>query len=355
MSFIPTNISDPALAPLIEIQENIRQALAALDERVNGGPLFGHHATHEPGGNDPMAVNAAAAVGSLRTLGTTALSAAAGTDGRLSDARTPVLHASTHNAGGSDVLVIDAVAAVGSLRTLGAGAQQAMPGNASPAGRLRSFQILTSGTSYTRPAGIVSILVEGWAGGGGGCGVAAAGAGAISMGPGGGSGGYFRKWYVVAPATGTYAIGAAGTAGNNAGAAAGNGGNTTFTDGTTLCTANGGTGGPGFTASGTTALYGIGGAGGAISTNGDLNLAGEAGGTCERVVNTGLANQGIGGAGGDSPFGSGGGSSRVTTGAGNNAATNSGAGGGGALALSSGAANVGGTGGAGRIIVWEYS
>lgn len=55
-----------------------------------------HHATHEPGGTDAMAVDAVAATGSLRTLGTGAAQAAAGNDSRLSDARTPTAH--THPA-----------------------------------------------------------------------------------------------------------------------------------------------------------------------------------------------------------------------------------------------------------------
>ena len=48
-----------------------------------GGPPAPHAPTHEPGGSDPMTVDAAAAVGSLRTLGITATSACAGNDPRL--------------------------------------------------------------------------------------------------------------------------------------------------------------------------------------------------------------------------------------------------------------------------------
>jgi hypothetical protein len=53
----------------------------------------------------------------------------AASDPRLTDARTPTSHASSHQPGGSDAMAVDAAAAVGSLRTLGSGAQQAMPGN----------------------------------------------------------------------------------------------------------------------------------------------------------------------------------------------------------------------------------
>lgn len=114
-----------------------------------------HAPSHEPGGLDPLDVDAAAGMGSLRTLGTGAQQAVAGNDSRLFDARTPTPHAASHGPagsdslaafyaqvgaapaghhvshepGGSDPLAVDAGAAVGSLRTLGAGAQQATAGN----------------------------------------------------------------------------------------------------------------------------------------------------------------------------------------------------------------------------------
>jgi hypothetical protein len=52
-----------------------------------------------------------------------------GNDARLSDDRTPTAHAASHNAGGSDALTIDAAAATGSLRTLGTTATKACAGN----------------------------------------------------------------------------------------------------------------------------------------------------------------------------------------------------------------------------------
>lgn len=51
-----------------------------------------HADEHEPGGGDAMAVDAAAATGSLRTLGTSGTSACAGDDSRLSNSRTPTAH-----------------------------------------------------------------------------------------------------------------------------------------------------------------------------------------------------------------------------------------------------------------------
>lgn len=52
-----------------------------------------------------------------------------GNDSRLSDARTPTAHATSHQPGGTDALAVDAAAATGSLRTIGTGAQQACAGN----------------------------------------------------------------------------------------------------------------------------------------------------------------------------------------------------------------------------------
>ena len=66
---------------------------------------------------------------SLRTLGTGAQQAAAGTDARFTDARNPLAHHANHEPGGSDPMAVNAAAGTGSLRSLGTGATQAMPGN----------------------------------------------------------------------------------------------------------------------------------------------------------------------------------------------------------------------------------
>lgn len=82
-------------------------AVAGNDARLTDARTpTAHHAAHEPGGTDAMAVDAAVATGSLRTLGIGAQQAAAGNDSRLSDARTPTAHASTHAAAGSDPLTL---------------------------------------------------------------------------------------------------------------------------------------------------------------------------------------------------------------------------------------------------------
>ena len=85
-----------SVAPLVTAQAVLMQS-TAVTTRI-------HHTTHEPGGSDPIAVDAAAAVGSLRTLGTGATQAAPGNDARLSNARTPTAHKTTHEPGGSDAL-----------------------------------------------------------------------------------------------------------------------------------------------------------------------------------------------------------------------------------------------------------
>ena len=105
-------------------------AAAGNDSRLSDARTpTAHASSHNSGGSDALAIDAAAGTGSLRTLGATSTSAAAGNDARLSDARTPTAHASSHNAGGSDALAIDAAAGTGSLRTLGTSATSAAAGN----------------------------------------------------------------------------------------------------------------------------------------------------------------------------------------------------------------------------------
>lgn len=103
---------------------------AGDDSRLtNARTPTAHATTHQPGGSDAMAVDAAAGTGSLRTVGTGALQACAGNDSRLTNTRTPSAHATTHQPGGSDAMAVDAAAGTGSLRTLGRGAAQACAGN----------------------------------------------------------------------------------------------------------------------------------------------------------------------------------------------------------------------------------
>jgi len=86
--------------------------LDATDATTNNARTpTAHASTHQNGGSDPMAVDAAAATGSLRTLGTGAAQAAAGNDSRLSDARTPTAHATSHKSGGTDSIKLNELAA----------------------------------------------------------------------------------------------------------------------------------------------------------------------------------------------------------------------------------------------------
>lgn len=65
-----------------------------------------HASTHNHGGSDVLAEDAAAGTPSLRSLGTTSTKAAAGDDARFTDARTPTAHNTSHRAGGSDPFFI---------------------------------------------------------------------------------------------------------------------------------------------------------------------------------------------------------------------------------------------------------
>jgi hypothetical protein len=131
--------------------------LATDPALTNARTPTAHHATHEPGGTDVMAVDAAAVTGSLRTIGTGALQAAAGNDSRLSDARTPTAHHTTHEPGGSDAMAVDAAAATGSLRTIGTGALQAAAGNDS---RLTNARTPTAHATTHQPGGTDAMAVD---------------------------------------------------------------------------------------------------------------------------------------------------------------------------------------------------
>jgi len=212
---------------------------------------------------------------------------------------------------------------------------------------IRAPQILTTGTSYTTPAGCNSIYVEAVGGGGGGGGVD--GGSTTSQGAGGGgSGGYAAKYFTVSPSTSyTYAIGAGGSAGNTTPGNGGTGGNTTFTVGVTTLTSNGGAGG----ALADQGNPGAGGSGGAAS-NGDLNVTGSAGGSGVGSESTAIT-YGTGGNGGSSFFGGSG--VGFTNGNGSGGSGTSGSGGGGAATSLTNFAQSGGAGGAGLIRIWEYT
>ncbi len=208
-------------------------------------------------------------------------------------------------------------------------------------------QVKTSGTTLTTGPRTTTIFARLQAGGGGGGGCTSVASAAAGAG-GGGAGGYAEKTFTVTPNTAyTYAIGGAGA--GNSGAAGGNGGDTTLTVGGVTVTAKGGTGGPQAVAANALKTF-AGGAGGVVSTNGDVNGAGEPGSYGVTLVVAGPVV--AGGAGGSSDFGSGG-VGIVAAGAGV-AAAGFGAGGGGS-ATGASAARAGGAGTAGILIVDEYA
>ena len=185
---------------------------------------------------------------------------------------------------------------------------------------IRAPQILTSGTSYTTPAGCNNIYVEVVGGGGGGqSGVVG------NTGSGGGGGGYSSRYFSVTPSTAyTYAIGSGGGVNSN-------GGNSTFTVSGVTITGNGGS------------YPGIGG----TASGGTMNSSGQGGGGY-------ASNQanGQGGNGGSSMFGGGAvGGAGASSGA--NASGYGGGGGGGGANGSAGGS--GGSGFQGVIRITEYT
>ena len=219
------------------------------------------------------------------------------------------------------------------------GSQLTNISGASQTGRLlRAPQILTSGTSYTTPAGCNSIYVECVGGGGYGGAVTNNAPAGPRAGGGGGAAAYCAKLFSVSPSTAySYAIGAGGIASTTT-----NGTSTTFTVSGTTITAGRGLNG---NSPSTQAGFGPPGGGG-TATNGDINATGNPGGMGSVDTNTGC-----GGPGGGSFFGGGG----LPTTAGN-VGGNGVNGGGGSGASSTGTSNInGGNGGAGIIRVWEYA
>jgi len=235
-------------------------------------------------------------------------------------------------------------------------------GAAQAPGRLKSFQVLTSGAgaTYTRPAGIGSLIIEAWGGGGGGGGVAVSAAAKAGAGGGGGAGAYCKVYVPSPTATMTYTIGTSGTAGANTGGTGGSGGNTTITDATNTITCNSGTGGLGATpaAAPTVTTFG---AGGTFSLSGAgwttlFSCTGNPGsvGHCSGTAST----TGWGGHGGTSGPGGGPGQGGPSGGTGiaGTAGSGPGAGGGGGCNNATGTGAVtGGAGSTGRIVVWEFS
>ena len=77
-------------------------------------------------------------------------------DSRLSDARTPTAHKSTHE-GGTDAMTVDAAVGTGSLRTLGTGALQAAAGNHTHTGGWDSITAVSGSDATTTGQSLVDI------------------------------------------------------------------------------------------------------------------------------------------------------------------------------------------------------
>lgn len=212
--------------------------------------------------------------------------------------------------------------------------------------------VLTAASgNFTTGPSTYTIEVEANAAGGGGGGTTTAAAQA-AVGGGGCAGGRVKKTFAVTPNTDyAYVNGAAGAAGAATGADGGTGGDTTFIVGAVTITAKGGLGGKGMLA-GTTIITALGGATGGISTNGDVNSAGEPGGFSLRTNGT-SATGNVSGKGGSSIFGAGG-NSLNTVGTGNSGIGN-GSGGGGGHVTNGSAAVTGGAGTAGITVVKEFT
>jgi hypothetical protein len=132
---------------------------------------------------------------------------------------------------------------------------------------LRAPQLITSGTSYTTPAGCTLIIVRAFGGGGGGGGGSRGSSGTTTNGGGGGgSGAHFEAQITVSASTAyTISVGAGGAAGigrtgsNGAGTAGGDGGITSIIVGGVTYAAGQGTGGGGGPNSSTGSTSGLGG------------------------------------------------------------------------------------------------
>jgi hypothetical protein len=218
-------------------------------------------------------------------------------------------------------------------------------GGSSPTPIPPEMVVFTANGTFTKASysGLVAVKVRVLGGGGAGGGAATTGSGQTSGGAGGSSGGYAEKYIPVAsiPTTATVAVGAGGTPAS--GTTGGNGNASSF---------------DGFTCAGSAGLGGGTAAAGAVLRTAPPTAAGTPGGLGDLVVHgtpgegwlSLAAGQTRGGAGGNSPLGSGG--VGIVIAGNGEAALSYGAGGGGATnGQSQATARSGGAGGPGIVIV----
>lgn len=215
-------------------------------------------------------------------------------------------------------------------------------------GRFTGFQLfLTPGTfTYTPTAGTKKILIRMVGGGGGGGGCSATSAGQYATGAAGGAGAYAEHFINSLASTYTVVIGAGGAGGATSGAGT-TGGNTIFGG---IVTCNGGVAGPGGGAVAFPAMALAASLGGTASGANIVNAAGGQG-----KVGIGLqAGQCSSSGGGDSYYGGGG---PITFGASGAGQPGRAGGSGGSAGFSSNgaAAQIGGAGAGGSIIIFEFA
>lgn len=213
-------------------------------------------------------------------------------------------------------------------------------------GNLRSVnkQTFTNSGTYTPTAGMQYCIIECWGSGGGGAGIASIGAaGYSSNAAGGGAGGYSRTIATASTigASKTVTVNNAGTggaAGNNNGT---NGGSVSVGS---ICIANGGSGSNTYN----------GGAGGTAGT-GDVAGTGESGGPASGYQQGSVSVSVNQGSGGSTSIGGGARPRTLQDGSGPGFnGTGYGAGGGGAFTQNTDAAQAGGNGSKGFVLITEF-
>jgi hypothetical protein len=214
-----------------------------------------------------------------------------------------------------------------------------------PSAALQDIKIYTGNATWTKPAGLSSVVITVLAGGGGGGGAATTDASQATSGGGGGGGGMAFKNVAEGDLGGTEAVtvGAAGAAAAAGASSGGTGGASSFGS---HATATGGAGGDGANAGTPPRIY-SGGAGG-VGSSGDFDAKG-APGMYGLAVATG---HGRGGYGGASYVGGGGISAESSAGGAGGDYGGGGAGGGNNASQTQVG---GGAGAAGLIIVWEFA